>query len=150
MLFFFFFSSRRRHTRCLSDWSSDVCSSDLGKPRAGLRLAPRARHDALVLRRVRADWVRDRDGQLRNVDRPDGHGAGREPRGRGTREDGPRLRAGSGEGLRSRLMKLVTFNSGQVGELRDGTVVELDVPSMREYFGRSQHADPTGAEYALD
>src|SRR5262245_48050829 len=27
----FFFSSRRRHTRCLSDWSSDVCSSDLRK-----------------------------------------------------------------------------------------------------------------------
>src|SRR5882724_13198812 len=25
----FFFSSRRRHTRCLSHWSSDVCSSDL-------------------------------------------------------------------------------------------------------------------------
>src|ERR1039458_10500853 len=24
-----FFSSRGRHTRCLSDWSSDVCSSDL-------------------------------------------------------------------------------------------------------------------------
>src|SRR5262245_38654978 len=35
--FFFFFSSRRRHTRCLSDWSSDVCSSDLGAARsAGL------------------------------------------------------------------------------------------------------------------
>src|ERR1035441_7323843 len=29
MRLFFFFSSRRRHTRCLSDWSSDVCSSDL-------------------------------------------------------------------------------------------------------------------------
>src|SRR5471030_2351511 len=28
-MFCFFFSSRRRHTRCLSDWSSDVCSSDL-------------------------------------------------------------------------------------------------------------------------
>src|SRR5688572_31489662 len=27
--FFFFFSSRRRHTRFDSDWSSDVCSSDL-------------------------------------------------------------------------------------------------------------------------
>src|SRR5258705_7681078 len=27
--FVFFFSSRRRHTRCLNDWSSDVCSSDL-------------------------------------------------------------------------------------------------------------------------
>src|SRR5207245_3504753 len=31
--FFFFFSSRRRHTRCYRDWSSDVCSSDLGSCR---------------------------------------------------------------------------------------------------------------------
>src|SRR6266487_5445987 len=32
MLFlFFFFSSRRRHTRWTGDWSSDVCSSDLGR-----------------------------------------------------------------------------------------------------------------------
>src|SRR6266699_5873754 len=30
---FFFFSSRRRHTRCGRDWSSDVCSSDLGNGR---------------------------------------------------------------------------------------------------------------------
>src|SRR6266511_2110852 len=30
MLVFFFFSSRRRHTRFSRDWSSDVCSSDLG------------------------------------------------------------------------------------------------------------------------
>src|SRR6266576_7154131 len=29
-MLFFFFSSRRRHTRSLRDWSSDVCSSDLG------------------------------------------------------------------------------------------------------------------------
>src|SRR5258706_11767543 len=29
LVFFFFFSSRRRHTRLVSDWSSDVCSSDL-------------------------------------------------------------------------------------------------------------------------
>src|SRR2546426_2368096 len=29
---FFFFSSRRRHTRLQGDWSSDVCSSDLGIP----------------------------------------------------------------------------------------------------------------------
>src|SRR6266542_5909021 len=33
LIFFFFFSSRRRHTRCYRDWSSDVCSSDLVKPR---------------------------------------------------------------------------------------------------------------------
>src|SRR5438874_5358380 len=30
LLSIFFFSSRRRHTRSLRDWSSDVCSSDLG------------------------------------------------------------------------------------------------------------------------
>src|SRR2546430_5015279 len=38
-MFFFFFSSRRRHTRFDCDWSSDVCSSDLGssKPSDGLR-----------------------------------------------------------------------------------------------------------------
>src|SRR6266480_4615538 len=35
-MFFFFFSSRRRHTRLTCDWSSDVCSSDLG---AGMGLA---------------------------------------------------------------------------------------------------------------
>src|SRR5438093_3831709 len=50
-----FFSSRRRHTRLVSDWSSDVCSSDLegperagGDPRrcVGVRLSrrDRARH----------------------------------------------------------------------------------------------------------
>src|SRR5438128_3593744 len=36
LFFFFFFSSRRRHTRCYRDWSSDVCSSDLGHFRAVL------------------------------------------------------------------------------------------------------------------
>src|SRR5699024_3005597 len=44
----FFFSSRRRHTRSKRDWSSDVCSSDLGRPqerqlRRTPRDAPRAR-----------------------------------------------------------------------------------------------------------
>src|SRR5256885_15981203 len=36
---FFFFSSRRRHTRLQGDWSSDVCSSDLGQ-HIGLYHAP--------------------------------------------------------------------------------------------------------------
>src|SRR5699024_11937243 len=31
----FFFSSRRRHTRSKRDWSSDVCSSDLGEGGGG-------------------------------------------------------------------------------------------------------------------
>src|SRR5438046_5622271 len=37
---FFFFSSRRRHTRLVSDWSSDVCSSDLGDMIRGRKLVP--------------------------------------------------------------------------------------------------------------
>src|SRR5205814_7602611 len=48
---FFFFSSRRRHTRCLSDWSSDVCSSDLSQFDAlmvGLRLERETVLQALV------------------------------------------------------------------------------------------------------
>src|SRR5690349_24760235 len=39
LFFLFFFSSRRRHTRSLRDWSSDVCSSDLGVILTGLMLA---------------------------------------------------------------------------------------------------------------
>src|SRR5688572_31829044 len=35
--YFFFFSSRRRHTRFDCDWSSDVCSSDLGESQLLLR-----------------------------------------------------------------------------------------------------------------
>src|ERR1039457_4830423 len=33
----FFFSSRRRHTRLQGDWSSDVCSSDLGEIEVAIR-----------------------------------------------------------------------------------------------------------------
>src|SRR3712207_7218331 len=33
---YFFYSSRRRHTRYWRDWSSDVCSSDLGGHLAAL------------------------------------------------------------------------------------------------------------------
>src|SRR5258706_12193858 len=33
-LFAFLFSSRRRHTRLVSDWNSDVCSSDLKQKRS--------------------------------------------------------------------------------------------------------------------
>src|ERR1041385_9231327 len=38
--FFFLFSSRRWHTRCSRDWSSDVCSSDLGGARSPQALRP--------------------------------------------------------------------------------------------------------------
>src|SRR2546426_12750927 len=53
LFFFFFFSSRRRHTRLQGDWSSDVCSSDLGRERAfcGVKLCASASPLASVLRR---------------------------------------------------------------------------------------------------
>ena len=47
-------------------------------------------------------------------------------------------------------MRLVTFDDGRVGELRDDTVVELDVTSMREYFERGGDVRPTGQEIALE
>src|SRR5205814_6240943 len=68
-----FFSSRRRHTRCLSDWSSDVCSSDLSEEAAGLgdllstQLISDDAHNALELARVRIP------GQAFYLLRPDGH-----------------------------------------------------------------------------
>src|SRR5262249_56390924 len=45
----FFFSSRRRHTRLVSDWSSDVCSSDLySATDGGNMLDGRGGNDVLV------------------------------------------------------------------------------------------------------
>jgi 2-keto-4-pentenoate hydratase/2-oxohepta-3-ene-1,7-dioic acid hydratase in catechol pathway len=50
-------------------------------------------------------------------------------------------------------MKLVTFDAapatGLVGRLDAGTVVELDVPSMREYFERDRQVAETGRTFAL-
>jgi 2-keto-4-pentenoate hydratase/2-oxohepta-3-ene-1,7-dioic acid hydratase in catechol pathway len=46
-------------------------------------------------------------------------------------------------------VKLVTFDDGRVGELRDGRIAELDVASMREYFERGGSVSPTGREFTL-
>src|SRR3712207_9413525 len=48
----FFFSGRRRHTRYWRDWSSDVCSSDLG---GGGKLAA---SPAAILRDLEGDLAR--------------------------------------------------------------------------------------------
>src|SRR2546427_3979101 len=53
LFFFFFFSSRRRHTRFDCDWSSDVCSSDLGAAAPGPRLRSRRRRPHGTARAVR-------------------------------------------------------------------------------------------------
>src|SRR5437899_2691233 len=67
----FFFSSRRRHTRCLSDWSSDVCSSDLlvGSTLANLRYGARVGTSSLrrqaQLKHIRPDLdLRDLRGNV--------------------------------------------------------------------------------------
>src|SRR5262249_59640633 len=62
-VFSFFFSSRRRHTRLVSDWSSDVCSSDLVSDHAAVR---RHRSDHLCGRRP---FVRHRREHARPASR---------------------------------------------------------------------------------
>jgi 2-keto-4-pentenoate hydratase/2-oxohepta-3-ene-1,7-dioic acid hydratase in catechol pathway len=47
-------------------------------------------------------------------------------------------------------VKLVTFDDGLVGELRNDRVVELDVPSMREYFEQGEVPRATAREVALE
>jgi 2-keto-4-pentenoate hydratase/2-oxohepta-3-ene-1,7-dioic acid hydratase in catechol pathway len=51
-------------------------------------------------------------------------------------------------------MKLVTFNDGQdsasrVGRIADDQVIELDVPSTREFFERDKQVRETGRRYPL-
>src|SRR5699024_2373399 len=53
----FFFSSRRRHTRSKRDWSSDVCSSDLGEPEL-LRCDAQVRRDIIWTNGLKQDQVR--------------------------------------------------------------------------------------------
>src|SRR5207249_6680143 len=63
-LFFFFFSSRRRHTRSKRDWSSDVCSSDLGVPVESVETEPSAVVHKPTGRRLLYGQLVDRAQQL--------------------------------------------------------------------------------------
>jgi 2-keto-4-pentenoate hydratase/2-oxohepta-3-ene-1,7-dioic acid hydratase in catechol pathway len=46
-------------------------------------------------------------------------------------------------------MKLITFDDGRVGRLEDQDVIELDVPSTREYFEREGKVTETGERLKL-
>src|SRR5262249_58603056 len=59
----FFFSSRRRHTRLVSDWSSDVCSSDLMLSASALAKNARSHQSAGL---IAADTKRIRAAQGRH------------------------------------------------------------------------------------
>src|SRR5262245_30740547 len=70
----FFFSSRRRHTRCLSDWSSDVCSSDLGLIYVGDRNNRRIQvfdGDGNFKREIKIDLPPDPDAKPAIGNKPD-------------------------------------------------------------------------------
>src|SRR5689334_23560571 len=73
--FFFFFSSRRRHTRWNCDWSSDVCSSDLGGEAADVR--PRSRAGILGPPDGAGDRRADARQELRVPFAPEGSGGQR-------------------------------------------------------------------------
>ncbi len=47
-------------------------------------------------------------------------------------------------------MKLITFDEGRVGRLEGDDVIELDVPSTREYFARGGEVGETGERLTLD
>src|SRR5258706_9370756 len=80
MFFFFFFSSRRRHTRLVSDWSSDVCSSDLLDNPLMARFADHAQgHERIVEARGQARLgVGERDARARRLASEPGDQVGRE------------------------------------------------------------------------
>src|SRR5437870_11132807 len=67
----FFFSSRRRHTRWPRDWSSDVCSSDLGERSAfGERVDDLELLDAksgLEILGIQPSTARDQGGGHQNI-----------------------------------------------------------------------------------
>src|SRR6266516_6768392 len=59
LIIFFFFSSRRRHTISYGDWSSDVCSSDLGDAEARVEHIALEVEDLLALiEQLKAKGVR--------------------------------------------------------------------------------------------
>jgi 2-keto-4-pentenoate hydratase/2-oxohepta-3-ene-1,7-dioic acid hydratase in catechol pathway len=47
-------------------------------------------------------------------------------------------------------MKLVTFDEGRVGEVREDKVVELEIPSLRSYFESGRRPPETGKVFDLD
>src|SRR5438045_5212379 len=63
-LLIFFFSSRRRHTRCLSDWSSDVCSSDLASRSAIQKILFQGLNAELPDAKVAKHWDKGRWSEL--------------------------------------------------------------------------------------
>src|ERR1039458_2466963 len=118
-------------------------------PPAGLRRAAGTRHGALVLRRLGADPLRHRDGQLRHLQRAARPRRG-EPRDRRPARHRGGLRARRQRYLRGGSVKLVTFETAdgarRAGALDGGEISVFDVPDMRTLFERG--LDPAAAAAA--
>src|SRR5215475_4969899 len=97
----FFFSSRRRHTRFSRDWSSDVCSSDLGGGRHAGRGRGQGAAEARLVTGSKLCRAHPDDGRIRS-----GADAGQEGR-----DD----RAGSAPAMTALPRALITGVTGQDG-----------------------------------
>src|SRR5690606_40792384 len=99
VIVFFFFSSRRRHTRFSRDWSSDVCSSDLGPRGKGVRVRGLAtvlgRTSVVVGGRASGQaerrswmvgWLASRRARAVEAERSEERRVGKESRTKGSRE----------------------------------------------------------------
>src|SRR5437868_13197011 len=76
----FFFSSRRRHTRSKRDWSSDVCSSDLGTQVFVLAVALLEAADREMEELDRVPTAQRQELRLENLVRPRRQGRSEERR----------------------------------------------------------------------
>src|SRR6476661_2859816 len=116
LVIFFFFSSRRRHTRFKCDWSSDVCSSDLGDVRL-------TRQQNFVLTNVAADRLDEVTAQLAELGLPLDAGALRGDAVACTGE--PHCNFSVTE-TKSRLDRLVRLLEDRFGKQADGLRMNLD------------------------
>src|SRR5215213_7818224 len=132
-MFLFFFSSRRRHTRLVSDWSSDVCSSDLRLRPANRALPGGCQRDGAVRRR--GAWRRSEERRV-----------GKECRSRWSpyhskkkKEDVLKVLSRMASGLRVRAGEsLATL------ERHSTPVAEASTPSLEVFFFKQKTAYELG------
>src|SRR5262245_15844780 len=144
-LIFFFFSSRRRHTRCLSDWSSDVCSSDLRRAaRAGDRDHHRRRRRRHPARRAHGRHEPQRDRAHHRAHPPgDGGQDAADGRARHERRLRPRRshrRARVWRGHRPRHTRAHSrqrCRAGGVSRRAAGRLLMLTISDLHAFYGKS-------------
>src|SRR3546814_3793097 len=67
--YFFFFKQKTEYEMRISDWSSDVCSSDLAEESEHQRRDEHRRHERAVEERRNGDKKTDRDGEFQDPKR---------------------------------------------------------------------------------